>query len=364
MPKPIDLLTLRNVVGFGDGQKLKGDEVTSRHCLTVFVKSKVAKKQLSESEMVPSKVDGVPTDVVETGDLKPLSAPLMGGDAVGAYPSGTWGTLGGVFRVNGQDLGLTNYHVVTNLSDTRRDNRGDFVGTINPNTGERLNPLGQVLTHSSFLPVDVGAGQSGCLSDAAFFTLTNSGGDPLVGELGYSIPGSKMDRWHDQLIGLPGKPLAGWPHYHRNYCGMYRSLGSPQDFTPAGLGIAQKPSALLDTAIPLQKFGARTGYTRTDMTWWNTTFSLDYGGTVGVVNFFKQGFTRRGPNQSRVICAPGDSGSACFDMQGYLVGLLFAGSEIGYIYTPIWLVFKQLFAAELVSKLCLDTETWRRVHGP
>lgn len=352
--RPTDLLTLHNVIGVGDGVKEKNGEPTNRRCITAFVRSKVSKERLADSQVVPKKLNDIPTDVVEVGDLKPLSF-LDGGNMVSSNNAS--GTLAGIFRLGGQDVGLTCYHCVCPPGQEQRNVRGSYVYYC----GE---PIGRVLNHSSFLPRQLSPGNFGVLTDAAIFSLENPGGDPLPGTFGANIPGSRMDKWHDGVIGLPGAPLAGWPHNHRNYSAAYDTASHYRPtFVPAGLGIVQDPKNLLRTDIQLQKFGASTGWTTTDMTWWNTTFSLDYGGVVGTLLFYRQGFSRRRPGNTAMMCAPGDSGAACFDMQGYLTGMLFAGSEIGFLYTPIQVILQEFYTSAVLNRYCLDDETWRMTHG-
>ena len=68
-----DLLRRENVVGVAAGVKVKKGAPTGEPAVTVLVESKVPKSRLSESALVPAKLDGVPTDVIESGPIRPLA---------------------------------------------------------------------------------------------------------------------------------------------------------------------------------------------------------------------------------------------------------------------------------------------------
>lgn len=65
-----ELFTLPNVVGYAnDVGKIKNGENTGEECLTVFVSTKVSANSLKKSEMIPDKISGLQTDVVEVGEM-------------------------------------------------------------------------------------------------------------------------------------------------------------------------------------------------------------------------------------------------------------------------------------------------------
>ena len=69
------LLGLENVVACGVGYKTSGGEVTTEPSVIVSVARKVPAAQLSSSQRVPSEVQGVQTDVLETGVIRAFQDP-------------------------------------------------------------------------------------------------------------------------------------------------------------------------------------------------------------------------------------------------------------------------------------------------
>lgn len=66
------LLSLPNVVGVGVGYKIKKGIQTDQISIIVYVEKKLPKNLLSDKEIVPVRLDGFPTDVVETGQIEAL----------------------------------------------------------------------------------------------------------------------------------------------------------------------------------------------------------------------------------------------------------------------------------------------------
>jgi hypothetical protein len=62
-----------NVVGVGIGEKLSDEGPTGVKAITFLVKVKYPKSQLTEKTLIPPSVDGIPTDVVEVGILRPFA---------------------------------------------------------------------------------------------------------------------------------------------------------------------------------------------------------------------------------------------------------------------------------------------------
>src|SRR5713101_7128784 len=57
----------QNVVGFGVGEKLREGQGTGQLALMALVTHKVPRDALSEADLVPSNLQGMPTDVIEVG---------------------------------------------------------------------------------------------------------------------------------------------------------------------------------------------------------------------------------------------------------------------------------------------------------
>jgi hypothetical protein len=128
-----------NVVSVGVGTKRIAGAATETWCVSVSVRTKLSADQLPASAIIPADIDGVPTDVTETGDIRALIfdpkdrhesyelntyRPLRGGIKLGTASASTagiepdilsYGTLGCVVLTNEtppRHIALTNWHVV------------------------------------------------------------------------------------------------------------------------------------------------------------------------------------------------------------------------------------------------------------
>lgn len=114
--------------------KVRGGQPTGEKAVTVFVKRKVDKSKIQASDLIPDMIDGVITDVIETGEfyaprplppkgkgvssralLNPIEyqkkyRPIPNGVSVGNTTI-TAGTVGGIATINGIRHIITNTHV-------------------------------------------------------------------------------------------------------------------------------------------------------------------------------------------------------------------------------------------------------------
>lgn len=95
-----ELLERQNVIGVAASMKMTKGKPTRTRSLTVFVETKQPKAQLAKEALVPAEVDGVPTDVVEVGPVRPLVftarvRPALSGYSIGHHDitAGTFGCL-------------------------------------------------------------------------------------------------------------------------------------------------------------------------------------------------------------------------------------------------------------------------------
>lgn len=130
------LLALPGVVAVGLGSKEVADQPTGELAIKVFVKVKRPPEALPAGQLIPAEIEGVPTDVIESGELyldaDPPGAivssddvddtryrPLTGGGQIRREGSDNLGTVG-CFLIDtgslGTAYGLTNFHVL-NPSD-------------------------------------------------------------------------------------------------------------------------------------------------------------------------------------------------------------------------------------------------------
>jgi hypothetical protein len=64
------LLRKANVVAVGVGFRTRGGSRTDEVCIVVSVRKKVPVSQLRRSDVIESSLEGVPVDVVETGEIR------------------------------------------------------------------------------------------------------------------------------------------------------------------------------------------------------------------------------------------------------------------------------------------------------
>jgi len=114
------LLSIRNVVGYSTTpkKKIKNGIETDIDCIRVYVKRKVPKIELRAEDIIPEIISGIPTDVVEIGELRALAytqrmRPCPPGYSIGEK-SITAGTFGCVVKDNQSQERwiLSNNHVL------------------------------------------------------------------------------------------------------------------------------------------------------------------------------------------------------------------------------------------------------------
>lgn len=67
-----DLLSRANVIGLGIGLKTVGGKQTGEIALVVLVSRKLPPVALAAHDHLPSEIEGVPVDVQEVGEIRPL----------------------------------------------------------------------------------------------------------------------------------------------------------------------------------------------------------------------------------------------------------------------------------------------------
>jgi hypothetical protein len=290
-----DLLAKANVVAVGVGYK-NGDGPLS---VMVSVTRKVPAHALAERDLVPDRVNGALTDVVEVGEIKALAAPApfstkrerpaLGGDSIGHHAI-TAGTLGCVLRRGGDRVILSNNHVMANSNEAEV---GDPI----------LQP---------------GAHDGGTLDDAiasleAFVPITFGGGLPIPSECPIANAAAWLLRRRTRLMPVVQAEdnlvdaAVALPYFDEDVSDEIRGIGALAGIGSAELGMA------------VQKRGRTTDHTTGTIEQVGVTVNVQYG--EGKVATFRDQ-VMAGP-----MSEPGDSGSAVLDMGRNLVGLLFAGSE-------------------------------------
>jgi len=304
-----ELLSKRNVVGVGLGYKISQGVSTGELSLIVSVTSKVDTSVLTAEDLVPQALDGVRTDVVELGVLRafqlgprdrwrPVVPP---GVSVGHHRI-TAGTFGCLVRRGEELFLLSNNHV---LADTNSGQQGDAILQPGPADGGMADD--RIATLADYVPLDFGAASPECPVAEGTARLLNY----VAGAFGSShqLQAVKQTEGVNRVDAALARPLS--PDLVNNEI-LY--IGAP-----TGVG-----AATLGTEV--QKTGRTTGHTQGAIIQIDATLRIDYRGSTALFT----GQLVAGP-----MSQPGDSGSAVLDMDGRVVGLLFAGSDAATIINPI-----------------------------
>jgi hypothetical protein len=311
-----ELLSKHNVVGVGLGYKISQGVNTGELSLIVSVTRKVDPSILAAEDLVPKALDGVRTDVVETGTLhafqlgprdrwRPVVPP---GVSVGHYRI-TAGTFGCLVRRGEEKFILSNNHV---LAESNNGQEGDAI--LQPGAADGGTSDDRIATLADYVPIDFGAAPPECSIAEWSAGLLNF----VAGAFGSShkLEAVKQTEGINRVDAALARPLS--PDIVSNEI-LY--IGAP---TGAG-------TATLGTEV--QKTGRTTGHTQDTITQIDATVSINYNGPTAIFS---------GQLVAGAMSQPGDSGSAVLDMDGRVVGLLFAGSNTTTIINPIDEVFSAL----------------------
>lgn len=308
--EPEALFAKQNVVGLGAGNKIlerQDFKDTGKPCLTVFVAQKLLDPELiREQDMIPEDFQGIPTDVIEIGEIFAGDAyvpdeeqvlvqeeagiealtrrirPAMGGYSVGHYKitAGTIGTcvydLGPFPGIPRKYYILSNNHVLANSNNARV---GDPILQPGPVDGGRF-PGDMIARLSRFVPIK-------------FITPTTT---PI--------------NYVDAAIAE----------------GDFHSLNREIFW----IGYVKQVNSRPQVGDLVEKTGRTTNFTTGKILATNAILDVNYGGGR-VARFARQIVASN-------MSAPGDSGSLVCDIKEGVVGLLFAGSTRATIINNILFV--------------------------
>ena len=315
------ILRLPNVIACGVGYKHIEQSLTREVAVVVSVTRKLPPAVLAATELVPRLLDGIRTDVVETGVLRALQSPrerwrpvIPAGVSVGHYQA-TAGTLGCLVHRAGEVFILSNNHVLANANLCHLGDPILQPGRLDGGTGDD-----RIATLADFVPLDFGGESPTCRI------------------------ASGLERGLNALAGVVGSQHR-WMTYQRT-AGCNRvdaALAKPVDpatLSPDIIGIGQPRGARRAVlGMPVRKSGRTTGYTEGRIIQIDVTSTVAYG--PAQLRFYGQ-LMATGMSQ------PGDSGAAVLDAENYVVGLLFAGSDNTTLITPIQPILGA-FGVEVVS---------------
>ena len=308
-----------NVVATGVGYKVSDGKRTDELCIVCSVTKKLRANQLLSRNLIPALIDGIPTDVIQTGRIRALRTsrhrPAPGGVSIG-HVDITAGTLGCLVLKDGELVILSNNHVLANSNDA---SIGDSILQPGPVDGGKSSD--RIATLLDFVPINFGGGSvppppSDCPIARAVVSVLN---------LFARVVGSKSrcqavtvaaaaDNLVDAAIATPLESSA--------VVDNILDIGPIRGVARASLGDAVKKS------------GRTTGLTTGEILQVDVTVDVSYGAGK-VARFVDQLLS--GP-----MSAGGDSGSAVLNDEDELVGLLFAGSDNTTIFNRIDNVFNEL----------------------
>ena len=281
------LFRKRNVVGVGIAKKVVRGRETAEPCVVVFVERKIPRAQLRPKDLIPDTIEGMKTDVVETGRIQALQArtdrwrPAPGGVSIGHYRI-TAGTLAAVVRRAGVRMLLSNNHVLANANAAAI---GDPI--LQPGAYDGGTDRDRIATLEAFVPI---------VFDGFL--------DWLLSLFGIARPVRNV------VDAALGKPLND-----ADVSDEVLEIGTPSGTASGTIGMS------------VRKSGRTTGLTEGKITAVAATVRVFYGLTR----------TARFRDQlvSSALSQGGDSGSLIVDADDRAVGLLFAGSSNTTILNPI-----------------------------
>ena len=372
------LMAKNNVVAVGAGLEEKDGKKTGREAVLVLVKKKLPLSQLTDKDLVPRSLDAdeVATDVIEVGEIKALVGehedehrPLVPGTSVGHFRI-TAGTLGLVVQKNGVPYILSNNHV---LANTNAAKVGDPIYQPGPiDGGQGKHEVGVL---AKFVPISFTEDNT---VDAALASITLELEPPVeeppveppveeppveeppveppveeppVEEPPVEPPKEEKKDFFEKIFEFIEKLFKkilffiDWDDdddESKFQSVDKQEVGAPQavkgvDFVNVPLNFDGEVSGMksdVDVGDAVKKSGRTTGFTVGEVIAVNAVSDVNYG-ALGVAHFVDQIITT-------AFSAGGDSGSAVFDDEGNLIGLLFAGSETVTILNKIDNVFEQL----------------------
>ena len=310
------LLDQSNVVAAGVGYKITGGQKTSTLSIVCSVTKKLAASQLSSKDLVPDRLNGTPTDVIETGIIRALQSPTEkhrpapGGVSIG-HRDITAGTLGCLVKKDGRFVILSNNHVLANSNAAEI---GDSILQPGPHDGGRY-PDDHIADLEQFIPINI----TGAPSDCPVATGTANFLNSIARLFGSSVQLQAIDQQAtenlvDAAIARPINP--------DDVKNEILEIGTIQGAIEGELGMA------------IKKSGRTTGFTTGEIQQVDVSVNVQYG--EGQIAQFTDQLMAGAMSQG------GDSGSAVLDDSNNLVGLLFAGSDTSTIMNRIQNVFSEL----------------------
>jgi hypothetical protein len=283
-----ELLARENVVGVAAGVKMTKGRPTGKRSLLVLVEEKRPRTKVAKEAMVPKEIDGVPTDVLGVGPIRPLPFTARVRPALPGYSIGHHDITAGTFGCLVRDIRrcCCSLEKDCGCAPSREECRGDYLILSNNHilAVSNLASLGDLILQPG--PVDGGVFPADGVATLERF-------EPIVyGGAGYNLVDAAVAR----------------PTFSRNLNASIIGLTLPRGIGEAFVG------------RDVIKFGRTTQFTTGRVLAVNATVLVGpYAG--GGFGLFAQQIITTG------MAAGGDSGSLLLDRRSLeAVGLLFAGS--------------------------------------
>lgn len=287
-----DLAKKQGVVGVGVGHKWSGGTpIDHTPAILIFVEKKRTKRgvmqKFSAEDLIPSEIDGIPTDVIEVGKVVKQAftqriRPIKPGFSCGHHDI-TAGTIGAFFiDKDGEPVVLSNNHVLANENRAKIGDvifqPGPYDGSGNLNFREWPDPVGQLPYFATL---------------KKFIKLEKSN----------NVQDSAIAKIHPKFLSA----------------GLIDPLYPTVNQVCSGFGTATP-------GMQVHKCGRTTGYTTGRVIAVNTTFTVAYD--FGPATF-------KDCVVFTAMSKGGDSGSLIMDMGMKGVAHLFAGSTKVTVANPI-----------------------------
>jgi hypothetical protein len=322
------LLALPNVVATGIGYKVTDGIPTGELSIICSVEVKKPKNRIKNEDLVPSRIQDFPTDVVTTGTISVFQNPRQrlrpapGGSSLGHFAI-TAGTLGCLVRRNNQVYILSNNHVIANSNDA---SIGDVILQPGPADGGR-SPADRIASLEDFVQVVFEGSNPDNPGDP---------GDP-------SPPGCPTSNFFSSILNtaasFSGSGVRLKPYRIQNFenkvdCAIAKPLND-SDVIPEILQIGNIQGLAEGTlGMAIKKSGRTTGFTTGTIQQIDVSVRVNFG--ANRVALFTDQLLAGGMSQG------GDSGSVVLNDDNQMVGLLFAGSTNTTICNRIQNVFDAL----------------------
>lgn len=315
-------LNKMNVIGVGAGMKQVGGERTSQPSIIIFVEKKIKEEDLPRSEIVPGKINGVPTDVIEIGRVRLFvertvkGRPARPGMSIGHYRI-TAGTFGALVRdnKNGEPLILSNNHILANATDGRDGRAAIGDPVLQPGAYDGGADQDKIAELLRYVPIQRSVKEADCPVAVRAAQV----GSRLVHVVrpNYDLRFLKHYRGSNVIDAAVARPVS--PDI---ISADIIDIGPPQGTAAAEVGKA------------VVKSGRSSGVTTGPVT--ATDVSLQVELNDSEVGMFSDQVV------AEMISQGGDSGSLVLDERKRAVGLLFAGSEKYTVFNRLSNVFDML----------------------